>query len=58
MPNINKNRTFDGDDVHWQDYEELVKGIYQALGQANGVGIECWGGSCRVEGPQRFSSVS
>ena len=51
MPNINKNRTFDGDDVRWQDYEELVKDIYQALGKANGVRIECWGSSCRVEGP-------
>ena len=39
------------DDVSWQDYEELVKDIYQALGQASGVTIECWGKSCKVEGP-------
>ena len=39
------------DDVSWQDYEELVKDIYQALGQANSVTIECWGRSCKVEGP-------
>ena len=38
-------------DVRWQDYEELVKDIYQALGRANGVTIECWGSPCRVEGP-------
>ena len=38
-------------DVRWQDYEELVKDIYQALGRASGVTIECWGSSCRVEGP-------
>lgn len=41
----------DSEDIRWQDYEELVKDIYQALGQANGVTIECWGGSCKVEGP-------
>ena len=45
MPNRTDN------EVRWQDYEELVKDIYQALGQANGVTIECWGSSCRVEGP-------
>ncbi len=38
-------------DIPWQDYEELVKDIYQALGRASGVTIECWGSSCRVEGP-------
>ena len=51
MSNGSRNRTSDADDVRWQDYEELVKDIYQALGQANGVTIECWGGSCKVEGP-------
>ena len=39
------------DDINWQDYEELVKDIYQALGQASCVTIECWGKSCKVEGP-------
>lgn len=39
------------DDVSWQDYEELVKDIYQALGQTSGVTIECWGKFCKVEGP-------
>ena len=29
----------------------MVKDIYQALGQATGVVIECWGSSCKVEGP-------
>lgn len=41
----------DANNVRWQDYEELVKDIYQALGHASGVTIECWGSSCRVEGP-------
>ena len=40
-----------GGDPSWQGYEELVKDIYEALGQATGVEIECWGNSCRVEGP-------
>ncbi len=39
------------DEIRWQDYEELVKDIYEVLGRANGVTIECWGSSCRVEGP-------
>ncbi len=51
MPNSSENFASDVDDVRWQDYEELVKDIYQALGQASGVTIECWGRSCKVEGP-------
>ena len=51
MPNGSGTPASDADDVRWQDYEELVKDIYQALGQANGVTIECWGSSCKVEGP-------
>ena len=51
MPDGNVGRTSKADEVRWQDYEELVKDIYQALGQAQGVSIECWGSSCRVEGP-------
>ena len=51
MPNGSRDRTSDADDVRWQDYEELVKDIYEALGKANGATIECWGGSCKVEGP-------
>lgn len=39
------------DDLRWQDYEELVKDIYQVLGKASGVVIECWGSGCKVEGP-------
>ena len=38
-------------DIGWEDYEDLVKDIYLALGQAHGVEVECWGKSCRVEGP-------
>ena len=38
-------------DLKWQDYEELVKDIYQVLGRADGVTIECWGPTCKVEGP-------
>ena len=51
MPNGSGNPASDSDDVRWQDYEELVRDIYQTLGQASGVTIECWGSSCKVEGP-------
>lgn len=51
MLSSHKSFASDADDVHWQDYEELVKDIYQALGQANCVTVECWGSSCKVEGP-------
>ena len=37
--------------MQWQGYEETVKDIYEALGRAEGVTVECWGSSCRVEGP-------
>ena len=51
MLNRSKKPTSDADDILWRDYEVLVKDIYQALGQARGVTIECWGSSCKVEGP-------
>ena len=37
-------------DIEWQNYEELVKEIYEALGKAHGVTIECWGAKCRRTG--------
>ena len=51
MSNSTEGCASSAGDIRWQDYEELVKDIYEALGQANGVTIECWGGSCKVEGP-------
>jgi len=51
MPNRCANSSLNADDIRWQDYEELVKDIYQALGQASGVTVEGWGSTCRVEGP-------
>ena len=51
MPKLRGSPAPDADDVQWQDYEVLVKDIYQALGRASGVVIECWGSSCKVEGP-------
>ena len=51
MPQLSGTPASGADDVRWQDYEQLVKDIYQALGQANGVTVECWGNSCWVEGP-------
>ena len=51
MSNSTGGRVPDAGDIRWQDYEELVKDIYEALGQANGVTIECWGRSCKVDGP-------
>ena len=56
MPNVGGSFVSDSDDVRWQDYEELVKDIYLALGQANGVTIECWGSSCRIQGPPGVSN--
>ena len=50
MPKVDGNPAPDADDVRWQDYEVLVKDIYQALGRASGVVIECWGNACRVQG--------
>ena len=35
--------------ITWQDYERLVKDIYETLGQATGVEIECWGAKCRIK---------
>ena len=36
--------------MKWQAYEELVKDVYQQLGKAVSVTIECWGPSCKVQG--------
>ncbi|MDE0302624.1 MAG: restriction endonuclease [Gammaproteobacteria bacterium] len=36
--------------MEWQSYEKLVKDIYQELGKAAGVKIECWGPACRAQG--------
>ncbi|MYH60227.1 MAG: restriction endonuclease [Caldilineaceae bacterium SB0675_bin_29] len=36
--------------IQWDDYEELVKDIYETLGKAHGVTIECWGAKCRRTG--------
>ena len=51
MPNSSGSFASNADDLRWQDYEEMVKDIYKALGQASGVTVECWGSSCKVEGP-------
>ena len=36
MPNRCANSSLNANDIRWQDYEELVKDIYQALGQGSG----------------------
>lgn len=36
--------------MEWQDYEQLVRSIYQHLGEKRGVTIECSGASCKVIG--------
>ncbi len=36
--------------MDWQSYEELTKNIYEELGKADGVTVECWGSTCRVQG--------
>ena len=35
--------------MNWQSYEEIVKDIYEKLGESN-IEIICWGSGCRVEG--------
>ena len=35
--------------ITWQNYERLVKDIYETLGRASGVEIECWGAKCRIK---------
>lgn len=40
----------DSNEFDWEDYEELVRDIYEVLGQDSGVTIECWGRNCRVIG--------
>ena len=35
--------------MNWQSYEEIVKDIYEKLGESN-IEILCWGSGCRVEG--------
>ena len=51
MSNLAGTHSSEDPDLSWQDYEELVRDIYEALGRATDVTIECWGSSCRVEGP-------
>ncbi len=36
--------------MEWQSYEQLTASIYEALGKANGVTIECYGAQCKVTG--------
>ncbi len=50
MPGFQDRYGSDPDGLQWHDYEELVKDIYEALGRAHGVTIECWGMACRVRG--------
>ena len=36
--------------MNWQSYEELVKDIYEKLGEADNINILCWGPACKVQG--------
>ncbi len=36
--------------MEWKEYEEITKYIYETLGAANGVKIECHGNNCKVTG--------
>ena len=36
--------------MNWQSYEELVKYVYERLGQSANIEIVCWGPSCTVRG--------
>lgn len=55
MPGFRDRYGSDADDLRWEDYEELVKDIYEALGKASGVTIKCWGRTCRVRGQSGVS---
>ena len=39
----------DSREFGWESYEEIVKDVYEALGRADGVVVECWGRRCTVE---------
>ena len=41
--------------MHWQSYEELVKDIYEKLGEAANIRILCWGPACKVQGKSGVS---
>ena len=49
MPPSNRRPNPRSEEFNWQSYEELVKDIYQALGRADGVTVECWGRQCTVQ---------
>lgn len=36
--------------MEWKEYEEITKHIYETLGNASGVKIECYGNNCKVIG--------
>ena len=48
MPTAGRHPDPDGAEFNWESYEELVKDIYEALGRAHGVTVECWGRRCTV----------
>ena len=48
MTTANRRPDPDSGDLDWESYEELVKNIYEALGRADGVTVECSGRRCTV----------
>ena len=48
MPTAGRHADPQSREFNWVSYEELVKDIYEALGRAEGVTIECWGRGCTV----------
>ena len=41
--------------MNWQSYEELVKDIYEKLGEPGNIRILCWGSTCKVQGKSGVS---
>ena len=41
--------------MDWQSYEELVKSIYECLGEQQDVSVVGWGATCRVQGKSGVS---
>ena len=36
--------------MDWKKYEEITKHIYETLGKASGVRVECFGNQCKIKG--------
>ena len=49
MPTASRRPSPNSGKFDWESYEALVKDVYEALGRADGVIVECWGRRCTVQ---------